>query len=233
MEILTRLALLSPLDAAGLLFLVLCWLALGHAVENPPAARPSVASLMSAYRRDWMKEFVSRESRIYDAQIIDNLRQGTAFFASTTLIAIGGGMALVGNADLLTGLARGFSVPLPRQLVELKLLVVLVFVANALFKFIWAHRLFAYCAILMSAVPNDPGHPQAYHRSAQAAEVNIAAARAFNRGLRSIYFSVGALGWLVGPWALIGATVVTTLLQVRREFASQSRAVILRHDQSD
>jgi uncharacterized membrane protein len=34
--------------------------------------------------------------------------------------------------------------------------LVVAFLANALLKFIWAHRLFGYCSILMAAVPNDP-----------------------------------------------------------------------------
>jgi uncharacterized membrane protein len=97
-----------------------------------------------------------------------------------------------------------------------------------LLKFIWAHRLFGYCAILMAAVPNDPAHPEARHRAAQAADINITAAKSFNRGLRSIYFALGALGWLAGPLGLTVGTVVISLTLLRRDFASTSRQVMLR-----
>ncbi len=52
---------------------------------------------MKEYRRDWMRQFVTRQPRIFDATMIDSLRQGTAFFASACMIAIGGGVALIGN----------------------------------------------------------------------------------------------------------------------------------------
>jgi uncharacterized membrane protein len=207
--------------------LVLAWVATGWFIEHPPANRPSVSVLMNDYRRDWMRQFVTRDPRIFDATVIDSLRQGTAFFASASMIAIGGGVALIGNASILKGLAAQLSLEEGAIAIELKIILVLTFMANALLKFVWSHRLFGYCSIMMAAVPNDPADPHGYHRAGQAAEVNITAARSFNRGLRAIYFALGALGWLAGPWALIATTVITTGILVRREFASVSREVIL------
>jgi len=84
---------------------------------------------------------------------------------------------------------------------------------------------------MMAAVPNDPHDPTAYPRAADAAEINITAARSYNKGLRSIYFALGALGWLLGPWGLIVAVVVTASVLLRREFVSASRAIILKRTQ--
>jgi uncharacterized membrane protein len=230
MDLSARLALFSPLDAVAVAGIVLASLILGWVIENPPRSRPSVSVLMTEYRREWMRQFVTRQPRIFDANVIDNLRQGTAFFASAAMIAIGGGVALIGNSDRLVGIARDLTVPSPALVIEVKVLLVLAFVANALLKFIWSHRLFGYCAILMAAVPNDPADLLAFHRAAQAAEINISAAKGFNRGMRSIYFALGALGWLLGPVALIVATLLTLGVLIRREFASVSREVILRRD---
>ena len=55
----------------------------------------------------------------------------------------------------------------------------------------------------------------------------MAAARSYNRGLRSVYFGIAAAAWLVGAPALIIATVFTMSVIVRREFASHSRTVLL------
>lgn len=182
---------------------------------------------MQDYRRDWMRTFVTREPRIFDATLIDSLRQGTAFFASASMIAIGGGVALIGNAAAVQRLADDLPIATPGPDVALKMLPVLLLLANALLKFVWAHRLFGYCSILMAAVPNDPRDPLAFHRAGQAAEINITAAKSFNRGLRSIYFALAALGWLLGPWALlVGATLSTGVL-LRREFRSHSRIILL------
>ncbi|NTT85618.1 DUF599 domain-containing protein [Tabrizicola fusiformis] len=219
---------LSPLDLIALATLLAAWLIVGRLIEHPPASRPSVSLIMQSYRHDWMRQFVTRQPRIFDATMIDNLRQSTAFFASASMIAIGGGVALIGNPAPVLGLARDLTLPTEPSGLQMRGLLVVGLLANALLKFIWAHRLFGYCAILMASVPNDPADPQAYHRAEQAGEVNIHAAKSFNRGLRSIYFALGGLGWLLGPWGLIGATLATTAILIRREFASQSRAIMLR-----
>lgn len=217
---------LTPLDAAVLVYLLLAWLLASRLIEHPPARLPSVSLIMQDYRRDWMRTFVTRQPRIFDATLIDSLRQGTAFFASACMIAIGGGVALIGNAATVQRLAEELPIGAGPD-VALKMLPVIGFLANALLKFIWAHRLFGYCSILMAAVPNEATDPLAFHRAGQAAEINITAAKSFNRGLRSIYFALAALGWLLGPWGLVAGVTLATAVLLRREFASQSRRVIL------
>lgn len=227
MNIIAHLIPFTILDAISVGFLLAGWGIIGWLIEHPPVKRPSVSVLMADYRRDWMRQFVTRQPRIFDANVIDSLRQGTAFFASATMIAIGGGIALIGNSDRLAGVAQDFTFATDPQIIEVKIILVLLFVANAFLKFVWAHRLFGYCAILMAAVPNDPDDPLAFHRAAQASEINITAAKGFNRGLRSVYFALGALGWLLGPWVLMITAVLTTIVLARREFASVSREVML------
>ena len=224
---------LGPLNSANLAaiaLLLICWLLIGWLIEHPPRTLPSVSTLMVQYRRDWMVQMVTRQPRIFDASIIDSLRQGTAFFASTCMIAIGGGVAMIGNSDRILGLATDLPIDLAGVPVEAKIILVLFFLANALLKFVWANRLFGYCSVLMAAVPNDPADPRAYPRAAQAAEINITAARSFNRGLRAIYFGLAALGWMLGPVALALATLAASAVMLRREFASTSRRVMMSAD---
>ncbi len=216
-----------PADALAVaLILATAW-GLGMLIEHPPKARPSVERMMTAYRHAWMREFVTRQPRIFDAAIIDSLRQGTAFFASACLIALGAGGALIADPARLAGATAGL--PLPGSVVgsEIKVMLILLFLANALLKFLWAHRLFAYCSVIMAAVPNDIADPAAYPTAAKAAEINITAARGFNRGLRSVYFAVAAMGWLAGPWGLAATTGLAAAVLVRREFFSTSRRVLL------
>ncbi|MCA3438939.1 MAG: DUF599 domain-containing protein [Rhodobacter sp.] len=218
----------GALDLLALAVLAVSWIAIGWGIEHPPKTLPSVTTLMVDFRRDWMRQFVTRQPRIFDATMIDSLRQGTAFFASACLIAIGGGVALMGNPAGLMNLTQDFAPAGSSEGIELRIIPLLLLLADALMKFIWSHRLFGYCAILMAAVPNDPADPLAYHRAAQAAEINITAARSFNRGLRSVYFALAALAWLFGAVALLATTVLCLAVLIRREFASQSRAVLLR-----
>lgn len=180
-----------------------------------------------------MREFVVRDPRIFDSQIVASLRQGTSFFASASMIAIGGGFALLGNADTLRGVAQDLTAGAADPVVvwELKLILMLVLAANAFLKFVWSHRLFGYCSVVMAAVPVDPADPVAMPRAMKAAELNITAAKAYNRGLRSVYFGIASSAWLGGPIALLVATAFTFAVIFRREFASISREVLL--DESD
>ena len=228
MEWVDRLSLFTTLDAVGLGLLVVCWVGCSLIVEHPPKSYPSTSQIMAGFRREWMRQFVDRDPRIFDSQIISSLRQGTAFFASASMIAIGGGFALLGNAERLRGVAQDLTLESdPIFMLEVKLLVLLLFAANAFLKFVWSHRLFGYCSVIMSAVPNDPKDPKALPMALQAGEINVTAARGYNRGLRSVYFGIASSAWLLGPEVLIVATLVTLSVILRREFASQSRQVLL------
>ncbi len=217
----------TALDAAAVLFLLLAWQVCGWLIENPPAWRPSVTALMRAYRREWMQQVVSRDPRVFDASIMASLRESTAFFASTTMIALGGGVALIGNVEWLRNLVGQFDVG--RGAVEawdVKIMLALVLVARAFLSFVWSNRLHGYCAIVMAAIPNDRNDSRCALRVRQAAELNIAAARHFGAGLRTVYFSLGALGWLIGAWWLLATTLVAIWWVMMREFASLSRQIM-------
>lgn len=223
-----RIAFFAPLDFAALTLLVLGWVLISWMIDHSRPSKPSVSNLMAQYRREWMKQMVTREPRIFDAQIISSLRQGTAFFASTSMLAIGGTLAMIGNGEELSGIANDLILGSdPAFVWEIKLIVVALFLTNAFLKFVWSNRLFGYTAVLVAATPNDITDPQCTPRSAQAAEIGITAARGFNRGLRSIYFALAAGAWLGGPIALFAATLFTLGVIYRREFASESRKILM------
>lgn len=224
-------SLLGLYDWAAAIFMIIAWLVLGWFIEHPPKKRPSVTVLMSQKRRDWMEVFIHRDPRIFDAQMLSSLRQGTSFFASTCIFAIGGVLALAKNTDPLVGVAQEVTaMSSPVLLIQIKLALVALFLTNAFLKFVWSNRVFGYCAVLMSAVPNDPTDPQARPRAAQAAELNIRAAMNFNRGLRAMYFALGALAWLLGSIPLVVATTVVIWVVWSREFASIPRDILLKDD---
>lgn len=230
MEILEQLGLFGPWDISALALWMISWVGIGLVIEQPPRNHPSVSTLMTGFRREWMRTMVTRQPRIFDGSVLNTLRQGTTFFASASMISIGGGLALIGNTERLLGLARDLSLEsVPAVVWEVKILAVLLFVTNAFLKFVWSHRLFGYCAVIMAAVPNEPDDPAAYQRAAQAAEVNITAARSFNRGMRSLYFALAGLAWLLGAVPLMLATVTTLFVLWRREFFSQSRTALLQN----
>ncbi len=228
LDLLTRFDVLDPVAVAALLA---AWQGLSWWIEHPSAARPSVTVLVSEYRRHWMQVMRTRDPRIFDAQVMMSLRQGTSFFASTSLLALGGLIALIGNVDPLLGVeAQIASAKSPALVLQAKLSLVLFLLGNGFLKFVWANRVFGYCSVMMGAVPTDPTDPEAAPRAAKAAELNIRAAMNFNRGLRSMYFALGAVGWLAGAWVLLAAAALTSWLVWSREFASIPRQIILSDD---
>lgn len=217
----------SASDYLAVAALVAAWAWIGWRIENPRSGHPSVAVLMEDFRRVWMRQMITRQPRVFDSQLIGQLRQGATFFASTSMLAIGGGLALVGNTDRLAGVARELALgAAPAFVWELKILVILLFLSNSFLKYVWAHRLFGYCAVVMAAVPNEPGHPLAAVRATQAAELSITGARSFNRAMRSTYFALAAVAWLAGSLFLLAATAITLAMLYRREFASRSRQIL-------
>jgi len=229
MQLLDQLApFFSLVDALAVSALLLAWLGIGWRIENPSPRRVSTSRLVSQYRYDWMRQMVTRQPRVFDSSILSNMRQGTSFFASATMIGIGGGMALLGNTERLSGVAADLAqAEAPILVWEVRILLVIGFLTHAFLSFVWAHRLFGYCAVVMASVPNDPEDAQALPRAKQAGALSNTAARSFNRGLRSVYFAIAALAWFAGPLALIGATLITLFVLWRREFASRSRRILM------
>jgi len=228
MNIFKEFGSLNGLDGVAVIVLLVLWLGLSWWIEHPSAKRPSVTMVMSQYRREWMQVMVGRDPRIFDAQVMGSLRQGTSFFASTCLLGVGGVLALIGNVDPLQGVAEDITMVRSAAVIwQIKLGLVLVLLTNAFLKFVWSNRVFGYCSVMIAAVPNDPNDPMAQPMAAKAAELNIRSAMNFNRGLRSMYFALGAVAWLAGPVALCVAVLITAWVIWSREFASVPRAIIM------
>lgn len=221
-------SLFTPLDRAAFATLFLGWFLISLLIERK-GQRRSTHALISDFRSRWMIEMVTRENRMVDIQILSSLRQGTAFFMSASMIGIGGALALLGSTETLQQVATEVSAELsaPALVWEAKLMVVALILVSAFLKFVWSHRLFGYCAVVLGSVPNDPDHPDALLFAAKAAKLNTYAARSFNRGLRAVYFALAALTWLLGAIPLIIAVAATLAVLYRREFHSQSRAALL------
>lgn len=221
-------ALLGWVDLAALGYLLLGGAIIGWRIEHPGSARPSVTIMMADYRMSWMRSFAERSNRIFDSQILGNLRQSTSFFASTCLLALGGTLALIGNVEPLTGLAEELHAESPALIYQLKLVVVAVFLAAGFMRFVWSNRVFGYCAVIMGSMPNDPNDPGVPDHIRRAGELNIRAGINFNRGLRAIYYALGAVAWLIGPFALFLAASVSFWLVWSREFTSVPRQILSR-----
>src|SRR6476659_3554247 len=213
-------------DIAAVSFFVVEWLAYGFTLEHTSYGRDSLSARMHGYREVWVRNLLHRETRMVDMQIMASLQNGTAFFASTSLLAIGGGLALLRATNDALAVLGALPIDLSPSpaLWEIKCVGLILIFIYAFFKFAWAYRLFNYVSILLGAMP------PAQQRDTAEAEAHVirttglfeAAGRHFNRGQRSFFFALGYLGWFVSPWVLFVTTAAVVIVTWRRQFASNA-----------
>jgi uncharacterized membrane protein len=223
-----RLFPITDLIALGMF--VLAWGGYALALEWMTAGKDSLNARMHRYREVWMRRAMERDVRIIDTQIMASLQNGTAFFASTTLLAVGGSLSLLRSADetLATLAELPFAVQATRTQWEMKVVGLVIIFVYAFFKFAWSYRLFNYAAILLGAMPSHEalGTPKGDAHIRRTAGMIESAGRHFNRGQRAFFFALGYLGWFAGPYILMATTVATVAVMWRRQFVSQSRRAL-------
>ncbi|QFU18111.1 DUF599 family protein [Microvirga thermotolerans] len=217
----------TVLDVAALAFFLLAWFGYYAAVELTKAGGKSLNTIMDGYRYRWMAQAVIRENRIVDTTILGALMNGTAFFASTSLIAIGGVLALLRSADAVLPIfaTLPFESAVTPLMWELKVIGLAVIFVYAFFKFAWSYRLFNYMAIIVGSIPvlRADNREEAEHVARQAAAMNAVAGKHFNRGQRAFFFSLAYLGWFVNAYLFMAATACVLYVMWRRQFISDAR----------
>jgi uncharacterized membrane protein len=213
-------------DTIAIAFFAIEWSVYAYTLEKSAYGRDSLSARMNAYREVWMRRLLEREVRMVDTQIMASLQNGTAFFASTTLLAIGGSLALLrATSDAIAVLTLlPFGAPPAPVLWEVKCLGLIVIFVYAFFKFAWAYRLFNYVAILIGAMPpaSERDTTEADAHVIRTSRLFQSAGRHFNRGQRAFFFALGYLGWLLSPWVLMATTAAVVIVTWRRQFASSA-----------
>ena len=216
------------LDALAPLVFLLAWIGYARWADGP--GRPSLMARMHEYRLAWMRRMLARENRITDLQVVLVLVQNIAFFASSSIILIGGLAAVLGARDQALAILAELPLAAPSaaRVFDAKvLLLVLVFV-YAFFKFTWTLRQFNYVAILIGAAPppSEACSPGAERLVERAARMATRGADHFNKAMRAYYFGLAGLAWFVHPALLIAAVVWVVLVSWRREFRSTSLTIL-------
>jgi uncharacterized membrane protein len=212
------------IDILAVGFFILEWSVYAITLEHTAYGRDSLSARMHVYREVWIRRILEREARMVDMQIMSSLQNGTAFFASTSLLAVGGALALLRSTSEALAVLKALPIDITPSpaLWEIKCVGLILIFIYAFFKFAWAYRLFNYVAILLGAMP------PATQRDTTEAQAHIirttrlfeSAGRHFNRGQRAFFFALGYLGWFVSPWILFLTTGAVVIVTWRRQFAS-------------
>lgn len=222
---------ISAIDFVAIVFFVASWILYSVILSHGASNGRTLSSAMDIQRRQWMRTMMHRDLRMIDTGIMSGLQNGTAFFASTSLLAIGGCFALLNSADHVYGVMRDLSLSqtVPKGLFEAKVVGLMLIFGYAFFKFGWSYRLFNYASILIGATPTaaHAAEPETIAAAERAAVFTITAGRHFNHGLRAFFFSIGYLGWFVNGWTLIATTLLVALVQLHRQFFSDSAKIVI------
>lgn len=215
---------------AAILFLA-AWIGYAQVVARAQKQGQGLMATMHRHRELWMHQMTLRDNRIVDTSIMNSLQNGTAFFASTSLIAIGGAATLLRSADDVLRMFSDmpFAPAMTRGLWEVKTIGLASIFGYAFFKFAWAYRLFNYSAILLGATPlaNSPDAAARTRAADRVSRMTIAAGSSFAAGQRAFFFSFAYLGWFLGPYAFMIATAFIATVVWRRQFHSEAVAALL------
>ncbi len=225
---------MTDYDYLALAWFAVAWTAYAALTDGRFAVkRVSLTRAMNQHRKTWMRTAAHRDLRMIVTAILAGLQNGTAFFASTTIFAIGGCFALLGATEQVLEVADELPIPLvaDRGAFEIKVFGLIAIFAYAFFKYGWSYRLFNYTSILFGAIPMKDqladDHTALNAAADRAAIVNTLAGRHFNGGLRATFMSMGYLGWFAGPWMFLGTTTLVILVLLRRQFFSAARSAVL------
>jgi uncharacterized membrane protein len=205
-------------------FFLLCWAGYTALADGAIGARRSLMHRIHEHRRLWMRRMLARENRIGDMAIVNVLAQSNSFFSSTSLLIIGGCLAILGSRDQAMQILNEIPAvaETPPFLWEMKVLLLVIVFVFAFFKLTWSLRQYNYVAIMIGAAPSpeEATSPASQRYGEAAADVASRAAEHFNKALRTFYFGLAALSWFLQPYLFMALTALVVVVVYRREFES-------------
>lgn len=210
-------------------FIVL-WIGYTLLAEHRTLLGKSLSAVMVRHRRAWMRAMCDRDNRVADVSLVGSLMRSVAFFASASILVLGGLVALMGSGEHAFAVYRGLpfaGAASGLEAFEMKVLLLALVFVYAFFQFTWCLRQFNYCCIVLGAAP-DPGDDAMLKEvfASHAARLQSLAANSFNRGLRAYYFALAMMLWFVDTWVFLAAAAVVVAVLYRREFHSKSLSTL-------
>lgn len=226
-ELATVLSVLPLADWAALVWFIAAWAGYANFAHRRAQSELSLLAATNRIRRQWMYQTTYREVRVIDGVVVQNLSTSPSFFASTTILIVGGLLAVLGTTDKASGLVSEipFAARTSALVFDLKILLLMIVFIYAFFRFTWSLRQYGFGALLVASAPEarqfEKEDDEARRRFAdRAGQVMGLAAEAFNAGLRAYYMAFAAIGWFVSPLVFAVATAAVLAVLYRREFRS-------------
>ena len=219
--------LASPMDLVALVFFIASWVGYSFYADTLNFRHDSLMDRMHEYREAWAEQLLTRDMRMVDIQIVQVLVQNVSFFASATILIIGGLVAVLGAGEAAQQVVADipFAAESTRILWDIKVILLIIIFIYAFFKFTWSLRQYNYVAVVIGATPVGPAEDfRGYGK--RLARITSRAGDHFNRAMRAYYFGMAALAWFIQPVLLILVSIWVVAIIYRREFKSQIHGML-------
>jgi uncharacterized membrane protein len=219
-------------DWAALALFIASWVGYALFAKRRSKVESTLLASTNRYRRLWMAQVTHRDQRIVDAAITQNLASSPNFWASTTILVLGGLLAVLGTNDKASELVKDlpFAARTSMLVFDVKIVVLLAVFVYAFFRFTWSMRVYSFGAILVGAAPNvevfDQGGANREDFAERAGKLMGMAAESFADGLRAYYMAFAVIGWFISPIAFALGTLTVLWILYRREFRSDVLAIL-------
>lgn len=219
-------------DWAALAWFIAAWTTYAYFARRRTLVGQSLLATTNRYRKLWALQTTYRDNRMIDGSVVQSLSSSPSFFASTTILIIGGLMAVLGTSEQASALVSEIPFAAHTSVVvfDLKLLLLTAIFVYAFFRFTWSQRQHGFGALMMASMPDAKQFEQGLARREDFAEpagrVLGLAAETFNDGLRAYYFSFAAMAWFFSPYAFAAAAAAVVTVLYLREFKSDVLGVM-------
>jgi uncharacterized membrane protein len=234
MEALRQIAFaLSLWDWLALAFFFAAWIGYARFAKRRADVQPSLLAAGNRVRGQWMLQTSKRDVRVLDAVVVQNLSMSPSFFASTTILIVGGLLALLGTSDHAQALVAElpFAARTSALVLDLKLVLLTGVFVYAFFRFTWCLRQYSLGAMMVASAPHfdefaQLGEGERQRFAERAGGMMGLAAESFNDGTRAYYFAFAAAAWLFSPWAFALGSAGVVWILYQREFHSEALALM-------
>jgi uncharacterized membrane protein len=206
------------------------WVGYASFARRQGYAERSLLAVSNRVRRQWMVQTTYRDNRVLDGVVVQSMSSGPSFFASTTILIIGGLLAMLSTTERVAELVKEipFAARTSVLIFDLKLVLLTGIFVHAFFRFTWSIRQYSFGALLVGAAADRDvfaalGERAAAEREAfadRSGRVMGLAAEAFNDGLRAYYMAFAVVGWFFSPLFFMLATAGVIYVLYQREFRS-------------
>lgn len=225
----------SLIDIFAIIWFFSWWVVYGIYAEK---TGKTLGKVIHRYRIQWVKNMVHHKhsERLVDVRVVANLQKSATFLASTSVLIIGGFVAILDYGDQALPIIQ--TIPLvavmPDYMWIVKTIVLIMIFVYSFFKLTWVVRQFNIITILMLAAPTycpeEDSYDQIKRQTWYVSRISALltnSARHFNLAVRSYYFGGVALSWYISPILLMALTVIVVFVLFRREFRSRANALLV------